>query len=78
MRRGYDINKLNLVEDKNNERWTQSWAFTLKHNPHLSDPTKDKDFTAVYFQPKAMQLGGDLWVLIDNVTGEVLFALPGK
>lgn len=78
-RRGYNLAALHLVEDPDHHAWSRSWRGILKHNPHLSDPTRERDFTAIYFEPKEeMQLGGDLWVLIDNHTGEILYVLPGK
>ena len=79
IRRGFDLNKLNYVEEMNTEKWNKKWKITLKANPHLSDPTINRDFTAVYFEPGSeMQLGGDLWVLVDNTSGEIIFVLTGK
>lgn len=58
--------------------YVTDWRKQFLTLPTLSEKLEKKDVVAIYFGPKKMQLGGDLWVLIDNKTGEVIFALPGK
>ena len=73
---GFNLKNLKIVIA--NKNWREIWPRILKVNPHLNDPTQGRNFTVVYYRPKKLQLGGDLWVLVDNASGEVILTLPGK
>lgn len=78
VRLGFKQGDFEVVLDSDNERWMKIWRTVSTANPTLAGPPKGRSFTALYIRPKREQLGGDLWVLVDNFTGEVLFRLPGK
>lgn len=79
-RLGYDVSHMSVAYDDGNTQWEEH------HVAHAGTPqTHEVDqrlhghvYQAVYYSPEADQLGGDLWVLIDAETGEVLAAVQGQ
>lgn len=80
IRLGYDINMMEIKVTKH----TTPWNTYLKkdNNSEYALVRKEKlinkEYWAVYYAPKNMQLGGDICIFIDSSTGEVLTSLRGK
>ena len=91
---GYDTEKMNVIYDEGNiklkehcnrlgvstyNKKTGKWG---KEEP--STPEKDfpvlvgRNYQAIYFSPKQIQKGGDLWIFIDKNTGEIIKWVGGK
>ncbi len=72
---GYPLTNIRVVHDKGNmlfeEHMKQTGGETLA--------LKGKDYQAVYFQPKDTAIkDGDMWVVVDRHSGEVLYHSKGK
>ena len=91
---GYSLDSMEVTYDEGNEmlkkhlrqagvseynRETKDWKPVEGTTPEQAHPeVKNRNYQAVYFGPKKMQLGGDLWVYVDRETGEVINAIGGK
>ncbi|HOW59357.1 MAG TPA: hypothetical protein PLO78_06515 [Candidatus Omnitrophota bacterium] len=92
--RGYDIDSMKIIYDDSNEMFkkhlkrkgvskynkeTNEWKPVRGTTPEEDRPKlKGKDYQTLYFGPKQMMKGGDLWVFVDRKTGEVLDTVGGK
>ena len=76
----YDIHNMVAAIDENNTTWNKyiSSGFFLNSNPMLRDKLKDKEFWAIYYAPKDMQFGGDLWIFVNAMNGEIITEIKGK
>jgi hypothetical protein len=81
----YDENNAKLKEhskrsgvsiyNKKTDTWEKASASTSEKDfPVLLG----RNYQAVYFAPKVQQKGGDLWVFIDKITGEIILWVCGK
>lgn len=77
---GYDIDSLKTSTDAMNTAWQtyNSKNIILKHNPELAAKLAGKKYFAVYYEPKEMQVGGDLWVFVETDTGDVIAYIVGE
>ena len=91
---GYKTEDMNIIYDDDNKKIkehlkrggvstynedTKTWEKDLPTTPEQEYPgLKDKDYQSVYFGPKTIAKGGDLWVFIDKNTGEVIKFVGGK
>ena len=79
-RLGYDLSQMHVAYDEGNAQWEEY------HTAHAGSGQAQEVATsltghvyqAVYYQPEAEELGGDLWVFIDADTGEVLATIQGE
>jgi len=70
---------LNIEVDEDNSRWIKY----IEHTPSMKKSLKgidpnSKDYYAVYFGPKELQLGGDAWVLVNRKSGTVIHLFFGR
>jgi len=63
---GFNLKEMTVFYDEDNQK--------LEEYPLLSG----RDYQAVYFTPKELMLGGDLWIFIDKNTGEVITYVMGE
>lgn len=83
-RKGYDLSKSDAsVADEKDDFWCSSiMKQHLDDTPELAQRIKGKKYFVVYYkrrpEPDKMILGGELYVLVDKKTGEVLAVLAGK
>lgn len=71
-------NAKNIGVSTYNEK-TGIWEKDPQTTPEKRYPyLVDRNYQAIYFVPKKMQLGGDLWVFIDKNSGEVISYVFGK
>lgn len=91
---GYKTEDMNIIYDEGNQKIkehlkrsgvstyneeTKTWEKDSPTTPEQEYPElKDKDYQSVYFGPKEMVLGGDVWVFIDRNTGEVIKYIRGE
>ena len=83
-RRGYDLSRSDvLVVDEEDDFWRSS--IMKQHfydTPELAQKIKGRKYFVVYYkrrsEPGKMILGGEIYVLVDKKTGEVLIVLTGK
>ena len=73
----YNIKEMEIVIDNQNMEWSRYLAEIKKWQPELIKPLENKDYVAVYYRPKKMQMGGDLWVFVDKQTGKVITVIQG-
>ncbi|MBI2095821.1 MAG: hypothetical protein HYT89_06605 [Candidatus Omnitrophica bacterium] len=74
---GYDVSQMDVFYDEGNqkaEKYFEDSGMPLHQNATLLG----KNYQVVYFAPKQMQFGGDLWVFVDRDTGKVITHLGGK
>lgn len=77
---GYNLSEMTVnVDDKNSlwEEYIKSGPI-LEYDDALKNTLKNKEYWAIYYRPKRLQKGGDLFVFIDKYTGEVLTSIRGK
>ncbi len=91
---GFTLNQVTPYFDEGNKRLKEhsrnsgvstynekkeEWVYDAPSTPTKKYPElEDRNYQAVYFAPKEMQLGGDLWIFIDKNTGEVISYVFGK
>ncbi len=91
---GYNSEEMDIVYDENNKKIkehlmnvgvtiyneeTKKWDEVLPTTPEKEYPAlAGKNYQSVYFGPKEMQKGGDLWIFIDRDTGEVIKWIGGE
>ncbi|MGD9015293.1 MAG: hypothetical protein PVI33_04655 [Candidatus Omnitrophota bacterium] len=57
------------IYDEENDEWVPQGSST----PEAEIPSlKNRNYQTVYFRTEELVLGGDLWILIDKDTGEVI------
>ena len=67
------------IYDEGNKEWSQAVAVIKKISPVHYEELKilqGRNYQAVVCRPKAVMLGGSLWVLIDKNTGEIIHSYP--
>ncbi len=76
----YSPDDFNIKIDVKNSLWQDyvSKGDLLEKNLTIKDKLKNKDFWAVYYDPKREQMGGDLWVFVDKKTGVIINILRGQ
>lgn len=77
---GYNLSELTVnIDDKNSlwEEYIKSGPI-LEYDQALKNTLENKEYWAIYYRPKRLQKGGDLFVFIDKHTGEVLTSAKGK
>jgi hypothetical protein len=91
---GYKVEDMDILYDENNAAIkkhllregvstynviTKEWVKDLATTPEKEYPElSGKDYQSVYFGPKEMRLGGDLWVFIDRDSGKIIKFVRGK
>lgn len=81
MRLGYDTKVMNMEIDEQNTKWSTyilSTPSALEGARELKDALKKRKYWAVYYGPKGLVLGGDIFIFIDRDTGEILGVLRGR
>src|SRR3989338_3963929 len=74
---GYETSQMNVVYDEGNLKAEEQ--FKDSGIPaHQKAALTGKNWQAVYLGPKRLQLGGDLWVFVDQDTGKVITYIGGK
>ena len=77
-RLGYDIERMSVSFDYYNSLWTDHYK-AVADTPHSNlRALEGRDFFAVYYGPLKKQLGGDLWVFVERLTGEIITTIQGK
>ena len=92
--RGYNVDSMNIVYDEGNAMFvkhlrkegvseynkdTKKWKSVEGTTPEQDRPKlKGRNYQAVYFGPRQMMRGGDLWVFIDREMGEVIDSVGGE
>ena len=91
---GFNIEEMDILYDEENRalkehllrkgvsiynRETKEWIPASSTTPEEEYPLlTGRNYQAVYFGPKVMMKGGDLWIFIDKNTGEVITYIRGK
>jgi len=91
---GYEIKEMNVSYDEGNKALkkhlkrigvsvynekTGEWEPELPRTPEQEYPElAGRNYQAIYFGPKEMLKGGDLWVFIDKDTGKVISHIAGQ
>ncbi len=81
---GYDLNIMIIDIDEENTGWNNYISYDKSHdfwkeNPELRDKLMSRSYWAVYYGPnKVNQLGGDLWVVVDKETYQIITYLRGQ
>ncbi len=91
---GYKTEEMEVIYDEENrelkkhfkrtgiseyDEETSEWKPISSTTPEKEYPELiGRNYQAVYLGPKELILGGDLWVLIDKNTGEVITCIRGK
>lgn len=76
----YNIEEMKIETDEENSHWKWYISKTklIEKNQELETKLKNRNFWAIYYEPKKNQLGGDLFIFIDKNTGEVIGLLMGQ
>jgi len=91
---GYNPGEMNIIFDEGNKKLkdhlsrvgvsvydekTKEWKSESGTTPEKEYPLlAGRNYQAVYFSPKMSMKGGDLWVFVDNDTGEVITFIGGE
>lgn len=75
---GYDVGGMMADIDEHNFGWKRySSNLYIEHNQKVENILDKKEYWAIYFGPRKLNtLDGDLWVLVDKKTYEILLTIP--
>jgi hypothetical protein len=79
---GYNLRKMKASMDEENTNW--NWYISKLPSPrsaefvNIESRLKGRKYWAVYYEPKPLQCGGDLFIFVDSQTGEVITTLAGQ
>lgn len=74
LRLGYDLSTLVVEADEENSAWDIHVAGSpnIRENQRLMEQLKNRKYWAIYYGPRKPAVGGDLFILIDATTGEII------
>ncbi len=79
--RGYPIENMSITADEENTSWQK---FIVK-NPSILQREivkrmnlEQKNYWVIYYAPKEEMLGGDAWVFVDVITGNIIGVILGE
>jgi hypothetical protein len=80
---GYDISRMKVIVDENKTIWNNFLSTPLGFEEsseikEIKDLLKNKIYWVIYYEPTGKQFGGDVFVIVERFTGEILFTLPLK
>ena len=76
---GYDLRKLKVSMDDNNSIWNEYISkMPAGWHSNVVDRLKGRKYSALYYEPKPLRFGGDLFVFVDRQTGQVVATLAGQ
>ena|SRR3989338_2810325 len=79
---GYTLKAMIIIMDEDNAVWndyiSKGSFFESEYGKNLDKKLRDRKYWAVYYKPKRIQLGGDLFVFIDRDTKKVTTVLQGQ
>lgn len=82
LKQDFDVTQKNVSADKENTAWNRHFLSdetAIENNLHIVESLKDKNYWAIYYQPKERRfLGGEAWVFVDKNTGEIILLFYAK
>lgn len=79
--RGYKVDDMNIRADEKNTAWEKK----ISKDPKVIQRKivkrlnlEDKQYRAIYFEPKSKGKGGDAWVFVDSDNGEIIGVILGE